>query len=248
MSPQMSARIFNLISIIFLLLSVVVLVWGVLRFVQTPPPAPEAILVPTPLSLPTITPSFTPRPTLPPTFTPTNTDTPTPTQTDTPAPTLPPTATITSTPAPTSTPGPTNTPLPTETPVGPATNTPSPFPFSLRDNQVTFTTNFANTAGCDWQGIAGQVFDLNGQPFSNLQVHVFGGENTDLYTISGSNTLYGQGSGWEIPVGSVINNLTYFVELRSPEGTPISPTVQITFPGSCQGNLAIVNFVQTRPF
>jgi hypothetical protein len=40
----------------------------------------------------------------------------------------------------------------------------------------------------------------------------------------------------------------YYVELQSQGGTIISDTVQVTFPGGCDGNLAIVNFEQTRPF
>jgi hypothetical protein len=124
---------------------------------------------------------------------------------------------------------------------------PSPFPFTLRNNQVAFTTNFANSAGCNWQGFGGAVFDLNGQPLDGIRIHVYDGQTVDLFTASGTNTLYGRG-GWELQVANAINAQTYYIELQSAEGTNVSPTVQVTFPGSCQGNLAVVNFEQTRPF
>lgn len=121
---------------------------------------------------------------------------------------------------------------------------PSPYPFALRD-QVIFTTNFANTAGCSWQGIGGQVFDMQGFPLTQVRVHVFGG-GVDLYTASGTNTLYGQ-SGWEVPLSNITNNNTYIVELQTAQGTIISPQIQVTFRNNCAENLALVNFQQTRP-
>lgn len=120
----------------------------------------------------------------------------------------------------------------------------SPFPFAARE--VIPTQNFANALGCNWQGIGGQVFDTSNQPLINIRVHVFGA-GIDQYVVSGSNTLYGQ-SGWEVPLGSAVNTSSYFVELQSAQGTIISPQVPVQFVGSCAQNLALVNFIQTRPF
>jgi hypothetical protein len=182
-----------------------------------------------------------------PTNTPTETPLVPPTATFTPSPTITPTQFIEPTapataqpagPTATFTLGPTLPPLvsgPTE----------SPFPFAARD-QVVFTQNFANTAGCNWQGIGGQVFDLNGQPLVNIRVHVFG-SGVDLFAVSGSNTLYGV-SGWEIQLTNGITTNSYVVELQSAQGTIISPQIAITFPADCARNLAVINFVQTRPF
>lgn len=182
-----------------------------------------------------------------PTSTPTNTPLVPPTLTFTPSPTITPTPFVepTQPPSPTQA-GPTATftPAPTLPPLitGP---TESPFPFAARD-QVVFTQNFANTAGCNWQGVGGQVFDLNGQPLTNIRVHVFG-SGVDLFAVSGSNTLYGV-SGWEIQLTNGITTNSYVVELQSAQGTIISPQIAITFPADCARNLAVVNFVQTRPF
>lgn len=186
--------------------------------------------------LPTSTPTATPL--IPPTVT------FTPSPTITPTPFIEPTSPASPTPAQPAGPTPTFTPPPTLPPLitGP---TESPFPFAARD-QVIFTQNFANTAGCNWQGVGGQVFDLNGQPLTNIRVHVFG-SGVDLFAVSGSNTLYGV-SGWEIQLGNSIAANSYIVELQSAQGTIISPQVAITFPADCARNLAVVNFVQTRPF
>jgi hypothetical protein len=251
----MGTRIFNILSIIFLVLSVVWIIYVVSQLMG--PPAAEredVITLPTPLVLPTLTPSNTPIPTSTPTdtLTPTITLSPTDVPTETPVPSL--TATITdtpgasSTPSDTPTPPETFTPTPTETPSGPTatfTATTSPFPFDLRENQVIFTQNFANTAGCAWQGIGGQVFDLSGNPLPGLQVHVYGGD-IDRFIQSGANTLYGP-AGWEQQVANAINTNRYYVELVTSQGTTVSPRVEVTFPSDCARNLALVNFIQTRP-
>jgi hypothetical protein len=257
-----SGRIYNIISVVFLFLTIVVLVLGIMRMLQPAPRTNVVVSVPTAAILPSATPSFTPSVTLPATWTltPTFTTTPTPTETLVPTATasLTITATLTQTPTLTATVPPSmtptvtltttqaNTPLP---PAAPPTETPgpSPFPFRLRNNQVAFTSNFANTAGCQWQGFGGAAFDLSGAPLNGIRVHIYDGQAVELYTASGTNTLYGPG-GWEMQVATTINAQTYFIELQASDGTIISPTVQVTFPGSCEGNLAVVNFEQTRPF
>lgn len=242
--------IYNIISLIFLVLSLLVVVFVILRM-GTPPIEPESSVVAVPTSVvlpsqtPTNTPTLTPRPTE--TLTPTNTLIPTITESPTPTTTVSPT--ITETLAPTGTPTitPTASITPTETPSGPtntAEPTLSPFLYDLRNGQVIFTQNFANTAGCAWQGLGGQVFDINGLPLNGLRIHVFNNQ-FDQFVDSGSNSLYGAG-GWEVPVGSVISANIYFVELLSPGGTVISPRVQVGFPSDCVKNLALVNFEQKR--
>lgn len=275
---QGRALVYNLISLLFLLLSIAVIVLVIVQLLRPAPQRPQAAaVVPTVAQLPTETPTFTPTATPIPTETPTPTPTFTPTETPVPTETpLPPTFPPTNTPLPTDPPPPTATPVPptitpsltitntliptltpvlTDTPVPeptldftpqPTVPPPSPFPFDVRENQVIFTSNFANAAGCAWQGIGGQVFDINGQPLTQIRVHVFG-SGVDAFAVSGSNTLYGP-SGWEIPVSNFINTNTYIVELQTATGTIISPQVQVTFTSDCTRNLALVNFQQNRPF
>lgn len=248
-----NARIFNFISLIFLVLTVIVLILVITRLAGPPATPQQVAAIPTVFVPPTFTPSFTPPPTLPPTFTNTPTDTPTPTDTLSPTPTMTVSPTISDTPRATDTPSITPTPTvsptgePTETPTGPSPTAPptvSPFLFDLRDGQIIYTLNFANAAGCAWQGLGGQVFDLAGAPINGLRVHIFGGD-IDRRVESGSNSLYGLG-GWEMPVDNKINPNTYYVELESQAGTVISPRITVTFPSDCNQNLALVNFVQVR--
>lgn len=249
-----SGGIYNLISIVFLALTALWIAFVISRLLGPGVEIQATADLPTPVTIPTLTPSHTFTPTATPTATPTPTETLTPTVTPTEPPTFTPSPTITDTPGPTSTPTDTPTPIatftptPTDTPTGPTatfTATTSPFPFDLRNNEVVFTQNFANQAGCAWQGIGGQVFDLNGSPLNGLLVRVFG-PNLDRLVQSGSNTQYGE-AGWEQPVDNVINTNTYFVQLETTAGTIISPRVQVTFPGDCARNLALVRFIQTRP-
>lgn len=250
-----NARIFNIISLVFFVLTILVIVLVVLRYAGGPVEAPQvAIQLPPTFALPTVTPSNTPTSTLPPTFTTTPTNTLTPTTTPSLTPTTTVSPTITDTPAPTftasatATPSTSPTPTPTFTPTGPSPTpapTLSPFLFDLRDGQpVALTKNFANTAGCAWQGIGGQVFDLQGSPLNGLRVHVFG-PNVDFFAESGSNSLYG-GAGWEIAVDNKINGNTYYVELQSAGGTVISPRFTVVFTSNCDQNLGLIYFKQAR--
>jgi len=257
-------RLFNLITLIFLGLTGICCVLTVifaLGVMPVPFLAPRQVVIPQVAVLPSPTITDTP---LPPTWTLTATMTFTPSST--PSATLPPTAslTITPTPGPTDTATATETPTMTETstvtptltpsitPTGPTatfTSTLSPFPFAVQGNGPVFTANFANAAGCAWQGIGGQVLGLSGQAVTGMQVRITGGGigpgGAGVTVATGSNTLYGP-AGWEQQVASQTNNETYFVELLSAEGTVVSPTIQVTFPNNCAQNLALITLIQTR--
>ena len=280
---QGRARVFNILTLIFLIATIVFGVWVVLRMLQPPPQTAQSVAaVPTIQQLPTLTATSTPTNTPLPTFTPSNTPVPptiapTRTPTNTPVPVLPtiaptdtPRPTDTTVPTSTVTPIPSNTIIPSITPSLTLTTTlpvtptvpetpgsgfvaqptqppPSPFPFTLKDGQVIFSGNFANSAGCAWQGIGGQVFDVNNQPLTNVRAHVFG-SGIDTFAQAGSNSLYGP-SGWEVPVGTVLSGNTYQVELQTVNGTIISQPVTVVFTANdCQRNLALVNFIASRGF
>ena len=267
-----SDGVYNFISILAIISTIAVIVGTIAIVAGTPPRGitplqqtqiAEAI-IPTPTASSTATETLTPtltRTPLPPTFTltPTETLTPLPTETFTASPA--PSATITDTPAPTFTPSQTftpaasNTPLPSDTPIGPTatfTASPSPYLFILRE-PAAFVRNFANSAQCAWQGMGGQVVNLEGTPFvGNLQIHVYNNQ-FDRTVPVGSNSFYGtagpngETSGWEVQVTSAIDTQLYFVQLETQNGTLVSDTVQVQFPSSCEGNVAIINFLQTRP-
>lgn len=92
------------------------------------------------------------------------------------------------------------------------------------------------------------MLDLNGNAYSSpLTINVIGGGlPTAREATSGSNTLYGDG-GFEVQLANGINTQIYIVQLFTSLGTPVSEQIQVTFPGTCEGNLALLTFQQTRP-
>ncbi len=217
----------------------------------TPGPSwtPSNTPVPTSTSTPTAT--WTPTLTSTPTATWTGTATLTPSITTTasitPTFTLSPTNTLpppTFTPTKTLTPTPSDTPTPTATPTGPTATPTSQYVFIMQPSSLILRDNFANAAGCAWQGIGGQVTTDRGEPVAGVQVRVTDDTGHALTTLSGTNTLYGP-AGWEIVLGSQPSVVHYQVSLWA-DGIQVSPAVDVLFPGTCQQNLATVNFIRTR--
>lgn len=114
----------------------------------------------------------------------------------------------------------------------------------MQPNSLILRENYANSAGCSWQGIAGQATTIFGEPLIGIQVRVVGMEK-ELSTLTGTNTFYGP-SGWEVVLGEQAASGWYTVELWS-DNERVSPTVEVVFTGSCQQNLATVNFILARP-
>jgi len=134
------------------------------------------------------------------------------------------------------------TPGPSLTP----TRTRSPYQFTLQNDRPTYVKNFANTAGCNWLGIAGQVYDLSGQPMLNLLVHLEGG-GLNVDTITGPRIEYGLG-GYELYLGNTPIDTTdvYRIQLRTSMGQPLSDIYVIPTFADCNKNLILANFVQNH--
>jgi hypothetical protein len=105
-----------------------------------------------------------------------------------------------------------------------------------------YPTNYANTAGCNWLGIAGQVFNANGQPLTGVLVHLES-PNLHVNTLTGAATQYGAGY-YEFVLGAmpVVTTATYRVQLLSLNGNPLSALYTIPTLGDCAKNLVLVNF------
>ena len=269
-TKKAGVSIANILSIMLLMFTCVVAIAIALIFVKpellqnTPlagltdggvETAVEAEAPPT-MAAAAIVPSITPSPTvnpLAPTWTPssegalpTSTRKPFATQAATVVPTdAPLLPTKTSTPTPTSTP--TNTP--TNTPVGP-TLTPSPtrsqYEFTKSDVSPLYLQNYANGAGCDWMGLAGEVLDLNRRPVINgaYQVHVWE-SGIDERAMVGGAPAYSP-SGWEQFVNNSPIIATYNVQLETTSGTAVSQVYSIQTRNSCNQNLVRVDFIQNH--
>ncbi|MCC6905946.1 MAG: hypothetical protein IT326_08900 [Anaerolineae bacterium] len=251
-----SAIFYNLVTTFMMLLSAVV-ACGVGFLGLNAPAPPVSGIEPTLFVFPSRTPTLqgpTPNATLTITATLTGEPSATPTR----EPTLTRTPTITPTPVESYTPTVTNTPVVTATFTPTVTNTPAPvtpsltptatvfYPFNyiLRNNAVTYTQNFANSAGCNWASIAGQVLSISNTPQTGIRIHVFG-LGIDQVVSSGSATQYGA-SGWEVKVGDTPSSEIFRVQVEDAAGAPLSELVNVQMLNTCERNVAIVNWQQVK--
>ncbi|HUE99371.1 MAG TPA: hypothetical protein VMN99_08950 [Anaerolineales bacterium] len=157
---------------------------------------------------------------------------------------------------PTDTPRPTLTPLPTNTAFSlvPPTRTlrPSPTPrapFSGSFTQVESTIIHPELA-CSWAGIGGTVVDANNSPVIGTVVVLrgtLGGSTIEQQTVSGINKEYGP-SGFEFVIGTapVASNDTLYVQLVDQQNIPLSDPVFIDTSTDCAKNLVMVRFKRNR--
>lgn len=151
------------------------------------------------------------------------------------------TATPTSTPTATSTAtataiGPTATPRPTK----------SPFPFTRSDLSPFYLQNFANSAGCDWMGIAGEVLDLSRDPVAagSYRVHIWGSGIDERLQV-GSAPDYSP-AGYEQFLFNLPVVRDYSIQLETSSGTTVSPIYSIQTRASCNENLVRFDFIQNH--
>lgn len=266
-SQGSSPELFNVISVFFLALSAFVCIISLLILGDIVPAGPlePATDVPPPTSvlvnnqLPTATPSDTPQPTSPelstrtptPSLTwtpfPTRTSTPTRTPTETPIPS----ATNTFTPSPTVTMTPSLTFTPSATPtLQPDTATPTTSAvqvlFQVQPNMPIYRDAFLHP-GCEWLGAGGQITGQNGEPLVGLTVRITGPNGSSVTQVTGTNTNYGA-SGWEAQLANAPAANVYTVEVMSADlSRPLSNPITLSFDGTCERNLGLVNFTQVPP-
>jgi hypothetical protein len=186
-----------------------------------------------------------------------------------PPPTMPaliqiPTTTLTPLPVPaTSTPAATATQMAVTTemtvmPTEQATATTAPvsgnFLFSLKGNPVGMTnTTFHPSLGCNWQGVAGKVTDIQGKGIANVNIFLKGtynGKSIDTQTLSGGAAQWIGEGGYEFvletenaPVTST-GQLT--IQLGDSSGIPLSAAVTFDTYAECNKNLTLINFQQSH--
>lgn len=124
------------------------------------------------------------------------------------------------------------------------TATVSILPFTLQNEAVTYTQN-ANDEGCRWLSIAGQVFDINGDPLPGLPVEVTG-ENFQSIEFTGTATQFGP-SGYEVLLNTTPIEAEFVVQLLNTTGQVLSEPVVVRTLAACDSNVAIVNFIQNHP-
>ncbi|NDJ79347.1 MAG: hypothetical protein GYB65_24110, partial [Chloroflexi bacterium] len=147
---------------------------------------------------------------------------------------------------PTITPSPTVTPTPAAASVLP-TSTLSPFPFIVQRGTPRIRDNYLNGAGCDWLGVVGTTITNTGDHVQDIDVRVWSEDGTLVATTtSGDAPIYGA-SGWEVQLGDAPAVGRYSVGLWAND-IALSEPVSFLLQGTCESNLAKINFVRIRPY
>ncbi len=255
-----AVSIFNILAVMFVVVTfllMVLVIYAVvvpdnpivaalgLDFNREPEPLPTAIPA---AVVPTLTATREPGVELPPTSTPPPSEN---TVTSAPLGTLRPSLTPSVTPTfppptPTRTPTPTPTATPSPGPSPTVTNTRSPFPFTKDLESPRYLQNYANNAGCNWLGIAGEVFDLEGNPVASgaYQVHIWD-SGIDARVPVGGALAYGP-SGYEQFLFDSPRVQDHNIQLETSSGTAVSQVYRVQTRASCNQNLLYFVFVQNN--
>jgi len=151
-----------------------------------------------------------------------------------------------------------NTPTPTATATAepptatPTAEEPSAF-FDKQEGSPIFMDSavFHPELGCDFLGVAGQAFNLDGVPVAGLQVHVsgtLGTETVDKLGLTGAATQYGTGEYYEVQLANqpVASDSTLQLVLLDANGQAISDSFGFSTTANCQENLVMFNFSERR--
>ena len=141
---------------------------------------------------------------------------------------------------------PTVTPAePEPPPVEPTSISPIDAVFVFQDGGPFYLPNFTHPdEGCQWMGVAGQVFDAEGMEVLNLIV-IAGRDHEEIAgAITGTATAYGLG-GYEIQLASqpVDSAGVFWVQVQDQGGQPLSEQIFFDTFADCEQNLVLVNFV-----
>ena len=124
------------------------------------------------------------------------------------------------------------------------------YTFQVQSGTPVYLQNFAHVEkGCNWMGIAGQVFDQSGLPIDRMVVRVegfLGNQTIDALGMTSLATAYGPG-GYEIELAQKVlnSNGTLNITLYDLQGQQVSAHVPFTTYMDCSKNLIIINFIQT---
>ena len=227
-------------SLVLLTMATFTMIFGEGFITPDQTPTPTAIVVDTITPIPTEV-------TIEPSVVPTETSIPTEVATVAPTATFVPTATSTALP-------PTATVVPTETstsvpPTATSAATAIVDKFTIQAATPIFMVNFVHTTeACDWQGVAGQIFDASGKPLLNYIVKVVGTYNGIPFNEIGitgmvAGSPYGVG-GYEIVLGSSavasVDLLT--IQVFDAQGNPVTNPLPFSTSSSCTQNLVLINF------
>ena len=124
----------------------------------------------------------------------------------------------------------------------------SVYSYVLQEGSIGYTTQFAYPElGCDWLGVAGTVFDAQGNAADDLIVNVKGPDGFSKDALIGSKPEFGP-AGYEVTLASspVATDMLYTVQLLDVFGNPVSERRSLTTFDDCDRNLILANFVWSQ--
>jgi len=127
---------------------------------------------------------------------------------------------------------------------------PQTYTFTIQQGTPAYLQNFAHVEqGCNWMGVAGQVFDKNGQPVERMVVRIegfLGSQSLDALGMTSLATAYGPG-GFEIEINDEPLNSsgTLSIALFNLEGDRVSEYIPFNTYADCSKNLILINFQES---
>ena len=124
----------------------------------------------------------------------------------------------------------------------------SVYNYVLQEGSIGHTSQFAYPElGCGWLGVAGTVFDVQGNAAEDLIVHVEGPDGFSKDALIGTKTEFGP-AGYEVTLASapVATDMLYTVQLLDIFGNPVSDSYPVTTFDDCDRNLILVNFIWSQ--
>lgn len=144
---------------------------------------------------------------------------------------------------------PAQTPLP---PAALAARARRPYNYAVQVGSPAWLGNFVEPdAGCNWMGVAGQVFGQDGVPVKGLIVEVSGELNGQvigpLVSMTGSMPALGPG-GYLIKIADGVADTSnaFSIQIYDLNGVPQSRRYSFDTFASCEQNLGMINFVETQ--
>lgn len=166
---------------------------------------------------------------------------------------------------------------PTETPILLPTQLPTPEPVVISPTTVVFSTEmpierpqteilyefeviggslalpaseYDPARGCDWMGVAGQVFDIQGAPVKGIRLALrveLAERSVDLVAISGTSLLYGE-AGYEFNLADrpIASTGHATIQLVDQAGLPLSDVFYFDTYEDCDQNLILIDFYEIR--
>jgi hypothetical protein len=120
--------------------------------------------------------------------------------------------------------------------------------YFIQTGVPTYLSNFVHSdVGCNWMGVAGQVFGKDGTPVTDLSIIVSGevdGQPISLSGMTGDALAYGPG-GFEIQFADApfASSRDLQIVVRDKNLATITLPIPLTTYADCSKNLILINFM-----